>query len=214
MTGCNFLDLQTASDALRDGKVIAFPTETFYGLGCDALNPDAVGAVYAMKVRPYGLPLPVVIGDKADLERIAVNIPPLARKLADEFWPGPLSIIFDAAAEVPDLLTAGTGRIAVRFSPHPGCIALCRSSGCILTSSSANISGNPPASRPEDLDPDLATRIAGVFDAAPYPSGGKPSTIVDILVSGAGETARVLRDGAVSVEMLRAKGIEVVIPDG
>lgn len=206
------LDLQAACEALLAGEVVAYPTETFYGLGCNALNPDAVGGVYAMKARPYGLPLPVVIGDRADLARVAVNIPPLAQRLADAFWPGPLSIIFNASPDVPDLLTSGTGRIAVRFSPHPGCIALCHASGCILTSSSANISGNPPASRPEELAPDLLSRIAGVFDAPPLPHGGPPSTIVDIRVGGQVEFVRVLRDGAVSVEALQAKGFEVLIP--
>ena len=205
------LDLQSACKALHAGEVVAFPTETFFGLGCDALNPDAVGSVYAMKQRPYGLPLPVILGDLADLDRVAVNIHPLARKLMDMYWPGPLSIIFTAAPEVPDLLTAGTGRIAVRFSPHPGSIALCRGSKCVLTASSANVSGNPPAVRPADIDPALGGRLAGIYDVPPAPHGGKPSTIVDIIASGSEGALRVLRDGAIGAEYLKGAGFDVVI---
>lgn len=208
------LDLHSACEALRGGNVIAFPTETFYGLGCDALNPDAVGAVYAMKRRPYGLPLPVVIGDHADLDRVAVDVHPLARKLMRAFWPGPLSIIFTASPDVPDLLTGGTGRIAVRFSPHPGSIALCRESQCVLTSSSANVSGNPPAATPEAIDPGLGDRLTGVYVAPPLPQGGKASTIVDIIASGTQSALRVLREGAVSAEALRSAGFDLIPTDG
>ncbi len=208
------LSLQAASEALKGGGVVAYPTETFYGLGADALNPDAVGAVYAMKQRPYGLPLPVVIGNMADLDRVAVNMPPLSGALMKTFWPGPLSIIFEASPEVPDLLTAGTGRIAVRFSPHPGTIALCRASKCILTASSANISGNPPAAAPEELDPGLGSLLAGVYISPPAPGGGKPSTIVEILSSGKEEALRVLREGAIGVASIQAAGFTVITPAG
>lgn len=208
------LDIDAAVRALRAGEVIAFPTETFYGLGCDALNPDAVGAVYAMKRRPYSLPLPVVVGDLSQLMKVAADVPPAAEKLMTAFWPGPLSIIFRASRDVPDLLTAGTGRIAVRFSPHPGCQALCRATGLVLSSSSANVSGNAPATRPEDLDPDLLRRVTGVYDAPPLPAGGAPSTIVDILSDGGGGTVRVLRAGAISVETLRDGGFNIVAASG
>jgi L-threonylcarbamoyladenylate synthase len=208
------LDLQSACEALKAGGIVAFPTETFYGLGCDALNPDAVGAVYAMKQRPYGLPLPVIIGESADLSRVAADVHPLARKLMDAYWPGPLSIIFEASKGVPDILTAGTGRIAVRCSPHPGSAALCRASRCVITASSANVSGNPPAAAPEELDPALGNRLAGVYVVPPPPGGGRPSTIVDILASGSKSAVRVLRDGAIRPERLRSAGFTVIIADG
>lgn len=205
------LNIEAAASALRAGEVVAFPTETFYGLGCDALNPDAVGAVYAMKQRPYRLPLPVVIGDPSHLAMVVAEVPPVAEKLMAAFWPGPLSIIFPASPEVPDLLTASTGRIAVRFSPHSGCQALCRAAGMVLSASSANIRGNAPAIRPEDLDPDLLKKVRGVFDAPPLPAGGLPSTIVDILSGGGDGTIRVLREGAVSAETLRAANFDVIV---
>lgn len=206
------LDLDAAVSALRSGEVVVFPTETFYGLGCNALNPDAVGAVYAMKRRPYGLPLPIVIGDSEQLALVTGVVAPVAEKLMAAFWPGPLSIIFPAAPDVPDLLTAGTGRVAVRFSPHPACGALCRASGFVLTASSANISGIDPVADPESLDPDLLPHLKGIYDVPPRPAGGEPSTIVDILSDGKDGTVRVLREGAISVAALRAAGFDVVIP--
>lgn len=196
------LDLDAVSAALREGKVVAFPTETFYGLACDALNPDAVGAVYTVKHRPYRLPLPVIIGERTQLAAIAGELSPLAGQLMDMFWPGPLSIILPALPEVPDLLTAGTGRIAVRHSSHPGAAELCRVSGLVLTASSANRSGVAPVTSPEDLDPEIMSQIEGVYAAKPMPGGGAPSTIVDILADGRGETVRVLREGAVSAARL------------
>lgn len=213
MTSYTALDLHAACNALRDGSAVIFPTESFYALGCDALNPDAVGAVYAIKQRPYRLPLPVIIGDAAQLERITGDVPAVAEQLMRLFWPGPLSIIFRAAPEVPDLLTGGTGRVAVRLSPHPAAAALCRESGLVLSASSANISGQPPAARPEALDPLLRERVAGVYDAPPYPGGGEPSTIMDILSDGGHGALRVLREGGVSVGALRAKGFDVIIAD-
>ncbi len=206
------LDLDAACVALRGGSVVIYPTETFYGLGCDALNPDAVGAVYAVKRRPYGLPLPVVIGEKGQVERVAAHIYPAAERLMERFWPGPLSIILPASPEVPDLLTANTGRIAVRLSSHAGAAELCRCSGFVLTASSANISGRSPVMLKEELDPELAPGVAGLYDIPPRPLGGDPSTIVDVLPGGeAGDgVLRVLREGTVSIEALREAGFETV----
>lgn len=204
------LTTEAACIALHEGKVLIYPTETFYGLGCNALNPDAVGAVYTVKRRPYGLPLPVIVGDPAQVAKVAAYIYPAAQKLMDHFWPGPLSIIFPAASEVPDLLTAGTGRIAVRLSSHPGAVALCRESGLVLTASSANISGQPPVTTPDALDPQLAEGVAGLFNVPPYPEGGEPSTIVDVLPGKDEEgVIRLLRQGAVSLDALRDAGFDV-----
>lgn len=213
MMSHNILDLDAASLALRAGKVVAFPTETFYGLACDALNPDAVGAVYTVKQRPYRLPLPVIIGDRPQLEAIVADITPLAQSLMDAFWPGPLSIIFPAKPEVPDLLTAGTGRIAVRFSSHPAAAELCRVSGLVLTASSANISGIAPVTNPGDLDPDLLKLIAGIYVAEPEPKGDEPSTIVDLLANNGKGTVRVLREGAISVARLSERFPVIVVDE-
>ena len=205
------LTLEAAIAALRAGSAVVYPTETFYGIGCDALNPDAVGGIYAAKRRPYGLPLPVIVGDSRQVSLVATHVFPIAERLMELFWPGPLSIIFPATPEVPDLLTAGTGRIAVRFSPHPAAVALCRDSGLVLTSSSANISGSPPVVNPDELDPELAGGVAGLFDMPPRPAGGLPSSIVDVLPGGQGKgVLRLLREGAISAEMLQASGFTLM----
>ena len=204
------LDMEAACEALRQGRVIIYPTETFYGIGCDALNPDAVGAVYAAKHRPYRLPLPVILDDVRHLGRIAAHVYPTAERLMETFWPGPLSLIFPATPEVPDLLTAGSGRIAARLSSHTGAAALCRRAAMILTASSANISGALPVTRVAELDPALEPAVAGIYDAPPSPAGGVPSTIVDVLPDNSGQGAlRILREGAVSRAMLLEAGFAV-----
>jgi L-threonylcarbamoyladenylate synthase len=111
---------------------------------------------------------------------------------------------------VPDLLTANAGRVAVRCSPHPAVIALCEASGFLLVASSANTSGQLPASTPEDLDPELLHNVAGVFVAGPPPAGGLPSTVVDISVERAGDVVRILRQGAVSEQDLLDAGFQVI----
>ena len=205
------LEIEAASKALREGGAVIYPTETFYGIGCNALNPDAIGGVYALKRRPYGLPLPVIVGEISQVHTVAKHIFPAAQRLMDTFWPGPLSIIFPATPEVPDLLTAGTGCIAVRLSPHPATVALCCASGLVLTSSSANISGRPPAMKRDELDPELADGVAGIYDSLPLPSGGLPSTIVDVLPRGGEEgVLRILREGVVSAQALRDAGFVVI----
>ncbi len=203
----SLLSLADAVAALRTGGILVYPTETFYGLGCDAMSPDAVGTVYAAKKRPYGLPLPVIIGERGQLNSIVSQVFPAAERLMDCFWPGPLSIIFPARKDVPDLLTAGTRRIAVRLSSHPGAASLCRESGLVLTSSSANISGTPPVTRVDALDPELAPLVSGVFEAQPAPAGGEPSTIVDIVPGKDGQgDIRILRQGVISLEVLNQAG--------
>ncbi len=203
------LSLDAACRALREGRMIVYPTETFYGIGCNALDPDAVGAVYALKRRPYGLPLPVVIGDAAQLSLVTSEVSPVARALMEAFWPGPLSIIFPAVPEVPDLLTAGAGRIAVRLSSHPAALDLCQKSGLVLGASSANLSGTPPTADLDQLDEDILRAVAGVYAGGPAPAGGEPSTVVDILPGRERFYVRILRPGAVSVEALEAKGFLV-----
>lgn len=206
------LSLEEACQALLDGQVIIFPTETFYGIGCNAMNPDAVGSVFSIKKRDLDLPLPVVVAGKEQVEALSYSISDTALKLMESFWPGPLSIVLPAREEVPDLLTANAARVAVRCSPHPAVIALCETSGLLLVASSANISGNPPAESPEDLDQGLLEKVAGVFVAGPPPAGGQPSTVVDVGVSRKGEeVVRILRKGVISEEELRDAGFEIFL---
>lgn len=204
-----FLTLEAACEAIAQGKVILFPTETFYGLGCDAMNPDAVGAVFSIKRRALSMPLPVVIGAREKLASVVAHVPSLAEKLMDAFWPGPLSIVMPANPEVPDLLTANAGRIAVRFSPHPAVLELCQATSKVLVASSANLSGSPSVSRSEDLEPELLRNSAGIYVAGPAPAGGLPSTVVDVLEGRDATYVRVLRSGAISSHSLEAAGFAV-----
>ena len=204
-----FLSLEAACAAIAQGKVVLFPTETFYGLGCDAMNPDAVGAVFSIKKRALSMPLPVVIGARDKLASVVAHVAPLAEDLMNAFWPGPLSIVMPANPEVPDLLTANAGRIAVRFSPHPAALQLCQATGKVLVASSANLSGEPSVVRPEDIDPDLLRNSAGVYAIGPEPAGGLPSTVVDVLEGRDKSYVRILRQGAVSFQALEAAGFSV-----
>jgi L-threonylcarbamoyladenylate synthase len=196
--------------ALQAGKSLIYPTETFYALGCNALDPDAVGRVYVAKQRLYKLPLPVIVGDKEQVSLVADHVSPLARELMERFWPGPLSLILPASPHVPDLLTAGTGRVAVRLSAHLGAAALCRSSGLALSASSANISGFPPVVRADTLDARLSANVAGIFDPPPAPAGGSPSTIIELpRGTKTQRRIRILRPGAVNASALADAGFAV-----
>jgi L-threonylcarbamoyladenylate synthase len=206
------LSLESACEALRQGRLIVFPTETFYGIGCNAMNPDAVGAVFSVKRRDLSLPLPLAISRREQLESLVTEISPEAARLMGRFWPGPLSIVLPARDDVPDLLTANPRRLAVRCSSHPAVIALCELSGCVLVASSANISGNPPVCLPETLDAELTAGVAGVFVAGPVPAGGLPSTVVEVRNQREGAVIRVLRAGAVPAEALLQTGLPVELP--
>ena len=203
------LTLAQANSALTEGKLLIFPTETFYALGCDAMNPDAVGAVFSLKKRPLSMPVPVVIGSLSMLPLLTGHVSECVTRLMDAFWPGPLSIVLPSKSELPDLLTSNTHRIAVRISAHPAVQALCEASGRILVSSSANLSGLPPAARPEDLAPELRRGAAGIFSCGPPPSGALPSTVVDVRQTREESAVRVLRHGAVSLDALREAGFTV-----
>lgn len=188
-----------AAAHLKAGRTVAFPTETVYGLGADALNPAAVRAVFRAKGRPADNPVIVHVGDPADLERVAAAVPPAARLLAARFWPGPLSIIVPRAAAVPREVTAGLDTVAVRMPAHPVALALIRAAGRPVAAPSANRSGRPSPTTAAHVLADLDGRIAAVLDGGPAPVGLE-STVVDVT----GDALRVLRPGGVPVEALEA----------
>jgi L-threonylcarbamoyladenylate synthase len=203
------LSVPQACEALNAGELVVFPTETFFAVGCDAMNPDAVGAVFSLKKRSLNMPLPVIVGNRERLVDVAAYVSDTARSLMDAFWPGPLSIVFPARPEVPELLTANAGRIAVRCSPHEVARRLCAVTGKVLVASSANVSGHSSAARVEELDPDLVAGTAGVCLSEVSPEGGLPSTVVDVLERREGAVVRVLRQGAIGVPALRDAGFSV-----
>lgn len=188
-----------AAKLVREGGVVVYPTETFYGIGGDPLMESAVDRVYAVKGRDFRKPLPLIAADRSAARRATGPWPFAAEYLADCFWPGPLSILLPAAESCPPALHGGTGQIALRISSHPVARALAAASEGVLTATSANLSGKPPCSRIEDLDPAVAGRVDGVLDAGPL-SGGLPSTLVDTSVW----PPRLLRSGAVPWEAIEA----------
>ena len=211
--GCSSTDgsqaVERALQVLQGGGTICYPTETFFAVGCMADDRMAIQHVFSAKQRSSAMPLPVVIGGGEQLElltdcrHIASS---LVQKLAETFWPGPLSILVPAAGRVPDVLTGGTGQVAVRVSPHPVARKLCLAAGAPLVSSSANISGRPAVTQAAALDPELVAATGGVLDMPPAPAGGKPSTLVQI--SGA-DTVRILRHGAVAAEELVKANVRI-----
>jgi L-threonylcarbamoyladenylate synthase len=202
-----FLTLEEAADAVRSGKPVVFPTESVFGLGCGITDADAVAGVFGLKKRALTKALPVIIGGLRQLELAVAHVPPRALRLMDTFWPGPLSVLFDAGPALPPLLTAGSGRVAVRMPAHPSARELCLACGLPLVATSANISSAPATALLKELDPELLRGTAGIFAGGPAPAGGPPSTIVDI---GRDGTLRVLRAGAVAAARLRAAGFVVV----
>lgn len=199
------LDFDAAQSAIADGAILLYPTETFFAIGGKALYSPAVTAVYRAKRRQHTLPLPLIIGSMAQLEQVVEAAPPALLRLAKHFWPAPLSIVCKASCHVPALLTGGTGHIAVRMTAHPAARDLCMACGP-LCASSANISGQPPAARLEDIDPELLRHVAGVFDALPHPGGTLPSTIVSLNEDG---RIHILRHGAIDADQLREHGWRV-----
>ena len=190
-------DLEQAASLLRDGELVAIPTETVYGLAADAENGPAVARIFAAKGRPMDNPLIVHIADLETLPRLVAEIPETAIKLADAYWPGPLTMIFPKGPRIPDEVSAGLSTVAVRMPSHPVARTLIRASGCSLAAPSANRSGSPSPTTAAHVLADLEGRIAAVVDGGEC-SVGVESTVV--LMTG--ERPRLLRPGGVTVEML------------
>jgi len=182
-----------AAEALRRGEVVAYPTETFYGLGVNALDELALARLRALKGRGADKAISILVSDVDMLSRVCATVPPLARKLIDKYWPGPLTLVLPAREDLPQpLLEAGC--VAVRVSSHPTARALVAAFGSPVTTTSANHAGDPPASTPEAVEEAFQGRCR-VIHAGTTP-GGAASTIVRIR----GATMEVLRQGAIHPE--------------
>lgn len=190
-------ELQAACKILQRGGLVAFPTETVYGLGGDALRQEASAKIYAAKGRPSDNPLIIHIADMEALEDIADHISDPARHLAESFWPGPLTMIFPKRAKVPSSTTGGLGTVAVRMPSHPVAMALIRSSGVYIAAPSANTSGRPSPTKAEHVLEDLDGKIDMILDGGMV-GIGLESTIVDM----SGERPVILRPGYITREML------------
>jgi len=207
------LDFQTeihrAAETLAWGGVLAIPTDTLYGLAADALNPDALDRVYAAKGRPADMPLPVLVSGWEQALRVAAVSPDselIARRLAETYWPGSLTMVLPAAPGLPQRLTAGRDTVAVRMPNHPVPLALARSLGRPITGTSANRSGESDITDPEELRRILAPRVDGIIVSGPKPVGGA-STIVAIT----GVDVSLLREGVLPYEQVLG-ALETVEP--
>ena len=195
--------LETASEILKQGGLVAFPTETVYGLGGDALNPAASEKIYAAKGRPSDNPLIVHIADEADLQRIATDIPEAAYKLMDVFWPGPMTMIFHKKPIVPDSTTGGLDTVAVRMPSHNVAYELIRRSGVLIAAPSANTSGRPSPTLASHVYEDMQGRIPLILDGGAVGIGIE-STIIDMSTG----IPTILRPGYITKDML-----EEVLPE-
>ena len=193
--------LAVAADLLRSGRLVAFPTETVYGLGANALDPAAVGRVFEVKGRPADNPLIVHIAGVDGLDGLVADITPLAHTLAEAFWPGPLTLVLDARSDVPPITTGGLPTVAVRVPDHPVAITLLRTAGIAVAAPSANRSGRPSPTTARHVLADLGGKIDAVVDGGRCVFGIE-STVVD----ARGTVPLVLREGAVTREDLGLAG--------
>jgi L-threonylcarbamoyladenylate synthase len=189
--------LQEAGEILKRGGLVAFPTETVYGLGGDGLNPDSSRKIYAAKGRPSDNPLIIHIADMDSLGKLVTQVPGKARKLAERFWPGPLTMIFQKSREVPYETTGGLESVAVRMPSHPVALALIRAGGGYVAAPSANTSGRPSPTKAEHVVEDLQGKIEMIVDGGDV-GIGLESTIVDFTE----EIPVILRPGYVNQSMI------------
>ena len=187
---------------LRNGGVIAYPTDTVYGLGAGIGFPRAIERIYAVKERPLSMPLPLLLDDVFQLTELADSVPPLARLLMEKFWPGGLTLVLPASSSVPDFITAGGKTVAVRIPDHPVPLALIKALGTPIVGTSANLSGQPSALTADEVYSQIGAKIDFVIDGGWCPDG-KESTIIDVT----GVKPVILREGAISrVEIERVCG--------
>ncbi len=194
--------LQTAGAALRRGELVAFPTETVYGLGANAWDPAAVRSVFAAKERPWNDPLIVHLADPTELREVVRDVPPAMGRLAS-FWPGPLTVILARADRVPEVVSGGLDTVAVRFPSHPVARGLILAAGVPVAAPSANRFSRPSPTSAGDVLEDLEGRIPWVLDGGAT-THGVESTVIDLT----GDRPALLRPGAVPLEALTP-----VLPD-
>ncbi|MCH8297168.1 MAG: threonylcarbamoyl-AMP synthase [Chloroflexi bacterium] len=190
-------DLKRAVRHLKNGGVVAIPTDTLYGLAADIFNPTALDRVFAVKGRSEDQALPVLVSGWEQAERVAKDIPPQAKGLAERFWPGPLTMVVLKSEGVPDRLTAGGPTVALRMPAHPVPIELIHGLGGPIAGTSANISGGADPSTLEELTAQIGGRVDYIVKSGPTPRG-TASTVVDIT----SQRPKLLREGAISFELV------------
>ena len=192
-------DTERAAAILREGGLLGIPTETVYGLGANGLDGAAVERIFAAKGRPQDNPLILHIPSADWLERYCADIPPAAYRLAEAFWPGPMTMILRRKPIVPDVVTAGLDTVGMRCPSHPVCRAIIQAAGVPVAAPSGNASGRPSPTNMEDMLEDMDGKIEGIVDGGPC-SVGVESTIIDLTCV----PPRLLRPGGVTLEDLRS----------
>jgi len=190
--------VEQAITILKRGGIVACPTDTVYEVGAAINIESAVERVFQIKGRPHSRALPILLADKSEIAEVAKMVPPLARRLADRFFPGALTIVLPKADSVSDIVTGGRKTIAIRIADHPIPIAVVRGLGVPIVGTSANLSGSPSALTAEEVRAQLGDRVDMIIDGGRCP-GGWESTIIDLT----GETPLILREGPISSEELR-----------
>ncbi|MES0337728.1 MAG: L-threonylcarbamoyladenylate synthase [Candidatus Magnetobacterium sp. LHC-1] len=187
--------LRAAIEALNAGKVVAYPTETFYGLGVRYDNADALRRLYDLKNRPANKPFPLIIGHQHQLDALVRGITELHRQLMLEHWPGPLTVLFEAVDGLSPYIVGANDKVAIRLPAESFALELARSAAFAITATSANISGMPPPTTASEVLAYFGHGIDVIIDGGTT-SGGLPSTIVDV----AGGMLKVIRQGRVQLE--------------
>lgn len=190
-------EIQTALEVLQNGGILAFPTDTVYGLGALAFDNSAIESIYVAKNRPIEKAIPVLVGDVKDFDLVASSIPKMAKRFAEKFLPGPLTCVVPKKSTLPPAISA-TDTVAVRIPNHPDALNLLKVAGAMAVTS-ANISGEESPVTAEDVYKQLNGRIPLILDGGKT-FGGVPSTLVDCT----GETPVILREGPISLEQLLA----------
>jgi L-threonylcarbamoyladenylate synthase len=189
--------IRLAAGIIRTGGLVAFPTETVYGLGCDAMNPAAAAKIFEAKQRPQFDPLIVHIADRSQLDTVAILQSPVAQRLMDEFWPGPLTLVLPKQSAVPDLVTAGLPTVAVRMPSHPVAHALICEAGTPIAAPSANPFGYVSPTTARHVFDGLGRTVDLILDGGPC-SVGIESTVVSLI----GPQPALLRPGSITLEQL------------
>ncbi|MBI5146146.1 MAG: threonylcarbamoyl-AMP synthase [Thaumarchaeota archaeon] len=189
--------IRQAARLIQKGDVVAFPTETVYGLGADALNPSAVKKIFEAKGRPADNPLIIHIQDKKDLKRLAMNIPKITEKIIEKFWPGPLTIVLKKSKIVPKITTGGLDTVAIRMPKNKIASLLIKESGVPLAAPSANFFGRPSPTLAKHVSEDLSGRISMILDGGKTRIGIE-STVIDLT----SKTPMLLRPGGITLEQI------------
>ncbi len=188
-----------AADSIKKGGIVLFPTRCLYGIGVDPFNFEAVDRLFKIKQRSYSNPIPILVKDANDLNILVQHVPSTAKCIMDNFWPGQITIVFEAKSTIPVKITAGTGKIGIRLPEHPVAFSLVKEVNGPITGTSANISGKIGCSAISDLDIQLAEKLDILLDAGPL-KGGTGSTVIDVTTP----FPTILREGYVSAKNIIA----------